>query len=181
MKKIILTVISVLVLSQGIQAQLDYLFVQEHVNVRSNGHLEMIFDQYGFKVCHNQKYYFIKSLESDSTLIDPKQIVFYEIYNKEFLLITRIDSSFMPIGTSIVPFYFPRREIEIIPIKTMNTIPEVYIVNFNSKIIIEDVIGLELKRNYFKISYIDIENRKVEIRNVKSGRKTKLDLALLYP
>lgn len=163
MKKIIYITLLYLLLGNTTKAQLEYLFIQKH-NLKANK--EEVFLQYNFSVAHNSKNYYIKSIINDSIYYNPNYSVFYETFNRYFLFATKIDSSYMPVGTSTVPFYFPRKKVTIVPIYSLTKDAEFYTVDFDNRIIIEDIKNIPLKENYFKIKCVDLMRKKITIFNV---------------
>lgn len=172
MKKTLLTIMIVLIATQPLFSQLVLLIGQESKKVSEN--LE-VFNQYNFSLVYSKeiKEYIIKSIDGKIDYFIPNSAIYYETFNKVFLLATELDSSYIHRGASEAPFFTPRRKVYIIPINTIQKKTN-YFVNFGNKVINQESGKNYFEKEYFLIKEINFKKKWVIIYNPKTKLIKKL-------
>ncbi len=163
MKKTLIIFFCILVYQTACYTQLLLLIGQQ---TKTENRTLDVYEQYNFSLALVNHIWAIKTLDGKKDILVPKNRVYYETFNKQFLLVTENNS---PVGDSGPPFFFPRGRVNIYSIKNINDSAK-YTVDFD-KIIINQESGFEYFRSEsYLIKEINLDKLRVIVYNPKMNK-----------
>ena len=134
----------------------------------------MVFKKLGLKLKYKDGQFVFLSSINDTIIFACDKRFYFETFNKKYLIISEGNS---PIGSSALPYFFPRKTSYVIPLKSLEKSVKIYQVNFGGEQILEDLkTDVTLNVPYYRMKKIDVTENMLVIYDKKNGVKKTFSL-----